>query len=162
MASNPPQALRLTLAYEGTQIRITGSERVAMIVPAATTAPPQADQTGYWLEVHDDAGRIVYHRPLHQPIAIDTEAFSPDRAQSITRVPATPRAGQFTVLIPDVPGARTFELHGPADPAQPEFATGTLLRADIDALRKLSPPTAPQQPGGAPPPPPASPNGRTS
>ena len=162
MASNPPQALRLTLTYEGAQIRITGSERVAMIVPAAMTAQPQADQTGYWLEVHDDTGRIVYHRPLHQPIAIDAEAFSPDRAQSITRVPVTARAGQFTVLIPDVPDARTFELHGPADPARPELAAGTLLRADVDALRKLSPPTGPQRPGGAPPPPPTSTGGRTS
>jgi hypothetical protein len=39
MASNPPQALRLTMTYEGAQIRIAGSERIAMIVPAATAAP---------------------------------------------------------------------------------------------------------------------------
>src|SRR5204862_6590081 len=128
------------------------SERIAMIVPAVTTAQPQADQTGYWIEVHDDAGRVVYHQPLHQPIAIDAEAFSPDRTQSITRVPTPTRAGQFTVLIPDVPGARTFELHGPADPARPELVAGTLLRADIDALRKLRPPAGPQSPGSGPPP----------
>jgi hypothetical protein len=162
MASNPPQALRLTLAYEGAQIRITHSERVAMIVPAVTTAQPQADQTGYWLEVHDDAGRVIYHRPLHQPIAIDAEAFSTDRAQSITRVPVPARAGQFTVLIPDAPDARTFELHGPADPARPDVAAGTLVRADVDALRKLRPPTAPSRPGGTPPPPSTPTGGGTS
>jgi hypothetical protein len=139
MASNPPQALRLTLTYEGAQIRITGSERIAMIVPAQVTAEPQPGQTGYWIEVHDDAGRIVYHRPLHQPVAIDAEAFSPDRAQSITRVPTTAREGRFTVLIPDIPDARTFELHGPADPERPELAAGTLVRADVDHLRRMKP-----------------------
>jgi hypothetical protein len=114
--------------------------------------------------VHDDAGRVIYHRPLHQPIASDAEAFSPDRAQSITRVPVPVRAGQFTVLIPDTADARTFELHGPADPARPEFAAGTLVRADVDALRKLRPPAAPSRPGGAPPPPstPTSTGGGTS
>ena len=162
MAPNPPQALRLTLSYEGTQIRIAGSERIAMIVPAPLATPPERGQSGYWFEIRDDAGHIVYHRPLHQPIAIDAEAFSSDRAQSITRVPVTARAGQFTVLIPDVPDARTFELHGPADPARPELAAGMLLRADVDALRKLSPPTGPPRPGGAPPPPPTSTGGRTS
>ena len=162
MASSPPQALRLTLTYEGTQIRITGSEQVAMTVPATMPTPPQADQTGYWLEVHDDTGRLVYHRSLHQPIAIDAEAFSPDRTQSITRVPTTSRSGQFTVVIPDVSNARTFELHGPADPARPELAAGTLVRVDVDTLRRMKPPTAPQRPGSGPPPPPPSPREGTS
>jgi hypothetical protein len=139
MASNPPQALRLTLTYEGAQIRITGSERIAMIVPAQVTAEPQPGQTGYWVEVHDDAGRIVYHRPLHQPVAIDAEAFSPDRGQSITRVPTTTREGRFTVLIPDIPDARTFELHGPADPERPGLSAGTLVSADVDHLRRMKP-----------------------
>ena len=40
MASNPPQALRLTLAYEGAQIRITHSERVAMIFMLTGAAGP--------------------------------------------------------------------------------------------------------------------------
>ena len=163
MASNPPQALRLTMTYEGAQIRIAGSERIAMIVPAATTAPPEPGQTGYWFEIRDDAGRVVYHRPLHQPIVVDAEAFSPDPKQSIARVPIARREGQFTVLIPDIPDARTFELHGPADPAQPGLVAGTLLSADIDSLRRMKPPTPPQGPGGTkPPPPPTSSRGGTS
>jgi hypothetical protein len=162
MASNPPQALRLTMTYEGAQIRIAGSERIAMIVPAATAAPPEPGQTGYWFEIRDDAGRVVYHRPLHQPIVIDAEAFSPDPKQSIARVPIARREGQFTVLIPDIPDARTFELHGPADPAQPGLVAGTLLSADIDSLRRMKPPTPPQGPGRTKPPPPTSSRGGTS
>jgi len=163
MASNPPQALRLTMTYEGTQIRIAGSERIAMIVPATIATPPEPRQTGYWFEIRDDAGRIVYHRPLHQPIVIDAEAFSPDPKQSITRVPSARREGQFTVLIPDIPDARTFELHGPADPTRPGLVSGTLLSADVDTLRRMKPPAPPHGPGGATPtPPPTTSRGGTS
>lgn len=140
MASNPPQALRVTLVYDGAQVTVAGAERVAMIAPASAAAPPQRDQSGYWLEVHDAGGRLVYYRPLHQPIRIDIEAFSPDARPSITRVPVDTLTGSFTVLLPDTPDARTLELHGPADPRQPTLAAATLLRTDVDRLRRMKPP----------------------
>jgi len=144
MASNPPHALRLTFAYRGAQIRLIGSERVAMIAPAPAGAPPEAGDTGYWFGVLDAAGRLIYHRPLHQPIRVDVETFSPDPKRSIARVPIAAREGQFTVLIPDVADAQTFQLHGPADPERPDEPAQELLRLDVDALRRTKPP-----PGGA-------------
>jgi hypothetical protein len=140
MASNPPPALRLTFAYQGTQIRVIGSERIAMIVPAPSTPPPEANQAGYWFGVRDAGGRLLYHRPLHNPIRVDLEAFSPDPRQSIARVPIAERQGEFTVLIPDVPDARTFELHGPADPERAAEPARELVRLDVDALRRMKPP----------------------
>ena len=162
MASNPPQALRLTFTYEGTQLRIAGSERIAMIVPAGIATPPGHGQSGYWFEIRDDAGRLVYHRPLHQPIAVDAEVFSPDPRQSIARVASSRREGQFTILIPDTQDARTFALYGPADPARPELAASPLLRADVDTLRRMKPPGAGSGAGGTPPTAPPSPQGHTS
>jgi hypothetical protein len=148
MASNPPHALRLTFAYRGTQIRLDGSERVAMIAPAPSGAPPEPGQTGYWFGVLDAAGRLIYHRPLHQPIKVDVETFSPDPQRSIARAPIAEREGRFTVLIPDAADARTFELHGPRDPERPDEPAGELLRLDVDALRGAKPP---QGAAGAPP-----------
>ena len=140
MASTPPHALRLTFAYRGAQIRLIGSERVAMIAPAPAGAPPQAGDTGYWVGVLDAAGRLIYHRPLHQPIRVDVETFSPDPQRSIARTPIAEREGQFTVLIPDVANARTFRLHGPADPERPDAPAQELLQLDVDALRRAKPP----------------------
>ena len=140
MASNPPHALRLTFAYQGAQIRLIGSERVAMIVPAPSTALPETGQTGWWFGVRDGTGRVIYHRPLHSPINVDVEAFSPDPRQSIARVPVAEREGQFTVLIPDVADAQTFELQGPVDPARPDEPARELLRLDVDAVRRMKPP----------------------
>lgn len=140
MATNPAQALRLTFAYRGAQIRLAGSERVAMIAPAPVGAPPESGQTGYWFGVLDAAGRLIYHRPLHQPIRVDVESFSPDPQRSIARVPIAEREGQFTVLIPDLADAQSFQLHGPADPERPDEPAHELLRLDVDALRKAKPP----------------------
>jgi hypothetical protein len=138
MASHPPHALRLTFAYRGAQINLIASERVAMVVPAPATAPPTGGETGYWFGVRDAAGRIVYHRPLVSPLRTDVETFSPDRP--IARMPIATREGRFTVLIPDQADARTFELHGPADPQRPDEPAQQLLRFDVDALRKWQPP----------------------
>ena len=117
--ANPAYALRLTFAYRDTQITLMGSERVAMIVPATSDAPPEAGQTGYWFTVRDAAGNVVYHRPLHDPAKADVEAFSSDPGQPIVRVPLARSEGRFTVLMPDIPEAQSFELHGPADPRRP-------------------------------------------
>lgn len=140
MASNPPQALRVTFGYQGGQIRIIGTERVAMIAPAPVTAPPESGQTGYWFAVLDASGRVIYHRPLNNPIRIDVEAFSPDVRQSMTRVPVTEREGRFTVVVPDVADAHTLELHGPADPDRPDEPARELLRVGVDTLRRTKPP----------------------
>lgn len=150
MASPPPHALRLTFAYQGRQVQLIGTERIAMSVPAPSTGPPVAGQTGYWLAVLDAAGRVIYHKPLHSPIRIDVEAFSPDTGQSIARAPVPEREGQFTVLIPDTADAKTFALHGPADPARADEHARELLRLDVDTLRSTKPP--PPGAGGTPPP----------
>ena len=141
MAEDAPHALRLTFAYRGGQIRLLGVERIAMIVPAPMTAPPEAGQSGYWFGVVDAGGRVVYHRPLHNPLRTDTEAFSPDPRQSISRVPLPASETEFTVLIPDTADARAFTLHGPPDPARTDLASTELLRLDMDALRQAKPPS---------------------
>ncbi len=134
-----PHALRLTFAYRDGQIRLLGSERIAMIVPAPVTQAPDAGQSGYWFGVLDATGRVLYHRPLHDPLRIDVEAFSPDPRASITRVP-TPQPVEFTLLVPDSTDAQAFTLHGPADPARGDRPATELLRLDMDLLRKTPPP----------------------
>ena len=138
MPSPPPQALRLTFAWRGTQISVVGSERIAMIVPASMGEPSDAATTGYSFALLDANGRVIYRRPLHNPIRIDTEAFAPGSGQPIERVPLGSREGQFSLLVPDLPDAEGFQLFGPADPARPDETARELLRLDVDALRRSS------------------------
>ena len=155
MADDTPHVLRLTFAWRGSQVSLVDAERVAMIAPASVPDGGDASATGYSFALLDASGRTVYRRPLHAPIRIDAEAFSPGRGRAIERVPVAANEGQFTVLAPDLPDARTFMLSGPADPARPQEAATELLRLDVDSLRKSSgahgnPPQPPRgrSPGG--------------
>ena len=140
MASNPPQALRVTFGYQGSQVRVLGSERVAMLVPAPAGDPPAAGQTGYWLEVRDAAGRVMYHQPLQDPLQTSVEVFAPDPRQPITRMPNPVREGRFTAIVPDSPDAEVVELYGPSDPGRPDEPSQALVRADVARLRRMKPP----------------------
>lgn len=140
MASNPPQALRVTFGYQGSQVRVLGSERVAMLVPAPAGDPPDAGQTGYWLAVRDVAGRVMYHQPLQDPLQTSVEVFAPDPRQPITRMSNPVREGRFTAIVPDTPDAEVVELYGPPDPARADEPSQPLVRADVAGLRRMKPP----------------------
>ena len=140
MASNPPQALRVTFGYQGAQIDVLGSERVAMVVPAPIGDVPAAGQTGYWLAVRDAAGRVVYHQPLQDPLRTSVEVFPSDARQPITRMANPVREGRFTAIVPDSPDAASVELYGPPDPARPDEPSQALVRTDVARLRRMKPP----------------------
>lgn len=148
MAANPPHALRLTFAWRGTQISVVASERIAMIVPASIDAPSETATTGYSFALRDAAGRVLYRRPLHNPLRTDAEAYSPGKGRAIERVPLGAQQGQFTLLVPDLADAHSFEVTGPADPLRPDEPARELLRVDVDALRKSA---VPSGPAGTPP-----------
>ena len=148
MADDPPHALRLTFEWRGTQISLAGGERVAMIVPASTPEPQDPDTSGYSFALLDANGNVIYRRPLHGPLRIDSEAYAPGRGRAIERVPLAATEGQFTVLVPDLADARTFRLTGPADPRRSGDRATELIRLDVDALRKAS---VSRNPAGTPP-----------
>ena len=136
--SSPPPSytLRLTFAYDENGIKLIGSQRVEMIAPPAVTPGPQEGQAGYWFEVRNAKADVLMHRPLHDPVRTDFEVFSEDPAQSIVRVPNPNPSGQFTVLVPDLPDADSFALHGPQSGARsPNTRSGELLRYSFDQLR---------------------------
>lgn len=138
-SSSPPSyTLRLTFAYDPNGIKLIASQRVEMIAPPALAPRPQEGQAGYWVQAQDANGNLLYYRPLHDPVHADLEVFSDDPAQPITRVPNPVLSGEFTVLVPDLPDAQVFVLHGP--PAGPRIRvapSGELLRYSFDQLRRF-------------------------
>lgn len=132
-----PRTLRVTIAWRGDELRVAASERVAMIAPGATTPAPREGQSGYWLEVRDAGGTLVFHRPLHNPIRRDAEVYSAFDRQTIARVPLADSEGEFEVLVPDAPEARVLRLYGPPPGAAIDGAPSrAILQADYEALRR--------------------------
>lgn len=132
--------LRITFSYDSPKLEITSVRRVVMRVPAVVTPPPEENQAGYWLEVRDDKGALLYHRPIYDPMRRDTESFGDAPGDPMRRQPATSTKGEFEVLVPELPGAHTFHLHGPSTEARAASAFGpstSLSEHSFDDLRRL-------------------------
>lgn len=140
-SQSPPatHALRLTFAYRGNEIRLIDSLRIETITPPVVTPPPREGQSGYWFQVTDPSGTVVYHRPLHDPIVTHVEVFSREGQQTITRIPVARPEGRFSVLIPDLPEAADFSLLGPPNSLRPEEPARELVHLPVDELRKFRP-----------------------
>jgi hypothetical protein len=131
--------LRAMFAYRGQNVRFVGSQRVQMIAPPSVTPTPGKGQSGYWFEVRDAAGNLLFHRVLHSPIRVDVEVFADDGGQSITRIPIAKPEGQFEALVPDLPGAESFVFYGPPAAELQSAPSRELLRVRFDELRRPPP-----------------------
>jgi hypothetical protein len=142
VAPRRPLTLRVTIAYDGERLSVQSVQRVAMITPPAVTPPPREGAAGFWFEVRDANGQLLFHRVLHDPMPQDLESFSED-GQTITRHPRPRERGTFEVLVPDVPGAQSFALWGAVTP--PGLAPARsrpLVTTSFDDLRRAPPPQA--------------------
>jgi hypothetical protein len=137
-------ALRITFAYENSQLQITSVTRIAMRVPAPSTLAPQEGQVGSWFEVRDGKGTLLYYRPLHDPMRLDTEIFGDKPGDPLRHVPARDAKGEFEVLAPDLPDAEQLRLYGPRTSQKEGLPRSTVLSEHrFDELRKV----AQQSPG---------------
>lgn len=151
-APPPAATLRLTFAYRGRDVRLVASRRVAMIAPPSVAPAPAQGHSGYWCELRDAAGNLLFHRALSSPVRVDVEVFSDDGGPSMRRVPVPAPQGQFEVLVPDLPMARTFIFFGtPAGAASESAPSRELVRADVGDLRKAQGDAPAPDPGAAQP-----------
>ena len=134
--------LRITFSYDGPKLDISSVQRVAMRAPAPAETTPQTNQTGYWLEVRDGNGVLLYHRPIHDPTRRHIESFGDAPGKPMRRHPATDTKGEFEVLVPDLPSAQTCRLHGPGEAAAKTTAalapSSVLSEHSFDDLRRRS------------------------
>jgi hypothetical protein len=108
-----PKSIRLTIEYEGTELRLVAQRRVEMLAPAPPrrlTAGPE--ERGHWVELQDRSGELLYRQTLHEPIADSLEVPGADGV-SLARVPRERVAGRFFVVVPDVPGAQAVSFVAP-------------------------------------------------
>jgi hypothetical protein len=150
----PPytHALRVTFTFDAETITLAGVQRVAMRVPAPTSAPPDDRHAGYWLAVENPAGGVIYHIPLQDPMSRDVEVFGEAAGEPMFRVPSQQQTGSFEVLIPDLPAAARVVLHGPEILVEGvPLRTKELAAYGFDELRRCAADAArraPQAPRG--------------
>ena len=68
------QTLRLTFAASGGEVRLVSQERLDMICPPSVGPPPEAGQnSGFWVELRDEAGDVAFFRPLNDPLGTSVD-----------------------------------------------------------------------------------------
>jgi hypothetical protein len=82
-------------------------------LPGRISPDIQKGQTsGFWLELSNDNRSILYRQIIDNPIRIDTDVFSENPKQSIKRHELVDIKGTFSIVIPNIPDARNFDLFG--------------------------------------------------
>jgi hypothetical protein len=148
-ASYPDHTWRLAFAYDGDKVDLVRAERIEMIAPPVVTPPPEANAGGFWLEVRDKQGNLIYHRPLYNPLRRHVEHFGDKAGDQMQRTSPESQRGEFDVLVPDLPDGAQFSVHGApvtptaAEPNPSRRSTAiagardtTLVRHSFDELRK--------------------------
>jgi hypothetical protein len=110
--------LRLTFAYEGTQVRVVARQAVDMRPAPSDPVYDYQGQAGHWFEVHDAGGRVIYRRSTHDLMPVDVEAPSGDPERPFTRA-GTERRGTFVLTIPNLSRGQSLVLFAsPEDDAR--------------------------------------------
>ncbi|MEV5079243.1 peptidoglycan-binding protein [Streptomyces sp. NPDC056159] len=123
----PSGTMRLTFSYNsedwvggGPVVRFVSREDLAMTAPLSedVDAAPQG-RAGFWYEVRDAQGQVLYRRGRHLPIAVLIEVTAAEDDGTFSSVPLDAPHGTFELLAPLLPGATAVVLFSsPPDPAR--------------------------------------------
>lgn len=119
--------MRLTFSYDsadwaegGPLVRFVSREDLDMTPPLADD-PDDSPQgrSGFWYEIRDERGRVLYRRSRHRPIEVLPEVMGEGDEGMPSRVPVDAPRGTFELLAPVLPGATAVVLFSsPPDPAR--------------------------------------------
>ena len=131
-------SLRVLLSLNGGKVQVLKATRVAMRAPGSPPSPPAKEASGYWFEVRDKAGKLLYHRPLPHADMDSIEVFDDPKGGTIRRVPVTNPERKIELIIPDLSDASEFTLHGPEKSTERRKPSGVLDRHTMESLRGLA------------------------
>jgi hypothetical protein len=103
-------AIRLTFSYEGTNnIQLISKQTIEKVLhlPSELAQVPK-NQIGTWYELSDES-RVIYRQLIVDPIKMDAEVFSKTTG-SISRHRLSTIRGAFSIVIPNIPEAKYFDL----------------------------------------------------
>ncbi|MEU2857629.1 hypothetical protein ABZ672_04255 [Streptomyces mirabilis] len=126
------KAIRLIFEYSGAEVRLISKQRVDMLIPLTDMIQGHEEEQGFWVEIRDAGGTMLYSQILHDPIQRDVEVFTGDPEQSIIRIPKEHPTGVFAALIPDLEEADYLVLMGiPFEPIGLRAAATELLQLPL-------------------------------
>src|SRR5262245_9164032 len=111
----PGRALRLVLEYEGRNFTVAQRHEVTMAVPPSDPIQGYEGQSGFWYELRDANGKVLYRRVIGKPLGAGVEVHDPETGSRWYDVKES--SGVIVALVPDLPNAESLVLvSSPLDP----------------------------------------------
>jgi hypothetical protein len=130
-------SFRLTFQIQESHVELVALQRVAMRALASLAETSGEPHVGFWFELTDEKGAVLYHRTLRDPLPEGIEVFDDEKGGKIRRVPNTRKAAKFDMIVPDLPAAADFILYGThGKPEEARRASRQLARFPLPELRK--------------------------
>jgi hypothetical protein len=129
-------SLRVLLSVTKGEVKLLKVTRVAMRALAAPSSPPQENSSGFWFEVRDAEGKLLYHRPLPHGDVESVEVFDDPQKGKIRRVPVKDSERKVELIVPDLTTSSQLTVHGPRLAADRMKPSAMLVRYSIENLRK--------------------------
>jgi hypothetical protein len=108
-STQPRTSLRLVFRYDSDRYELVELQPIRVITPGpAAAAPRVGGDAGYWVELRDSGGKVLYHKDISRLIGAEAEVYDPDG--HIEHLVGPPGHGQFEILVPDYPRARTVSV----------------------------------------------------
>ncbi|MGW2050938.1 peptidoglycan-binding protein [Streptomyces sp. NPDC001858] len=120
-----PRAMRLTFSYDGADwaaggpvVRFVSRQDLEMTAPRGADPDDSPEgRSGFWYEVRDAAGRVLYRRSRHRPIEVVREVPHPE--DGLSTVPIDSPRGAFELVAPVLPeGASVVLFSSPPSPGR--------------------------------------------
>ena len=105
---------RIRVRWQDGKWTVASERRVSKMIIPNTQSLPKVEKgqeiTGFWFEVADSKGKILYRRIINDPLRQQIEV--PNIDGTFTNIPVSRRDITFEVLIPDDPENATLSFFG--------------------------------------------------
>jgi hypothetical protein len=119
--AEPNRAIRLLVEYDKSGFTIKANWSLETFAPPSHALAVPRATSGFWVELRDAKGKVLYRRVMQNPVQTEVEVFDPEEGPH--RHAVEEPSGVFSILVPDMPDAEQIAfVSSPPDPAKRQNA----------------------------------------
>jgi len=143
LPKRPGPVRRLTVSWRGGEWRVENERRIDRMTLMRSDELPRVDSkqglAGFWWEVVDDTGKVIYRQIGNNPFTGGQEVVKRDG--TLTHTGAAGEDELFDIVFPDIPQVAALHFYSDATPApqkimsRPEGPARRIAEIDVRSKR---------------------------